>query len=381
MYPRLRRLFGQTFHSMNVMSIDAAAVIDNYDFLKSLKPNDAIFPVLKSNAYGHWIQEISTILKNTSAPYLCVDSYPEYQIAKKYSHKDILVIGETLPENYRFFDHKTTAISVYNLHTLKYLAKNGRPWKIHLFLNTWMNREGVQLHNLWAVLDTIKAAPHLILEWVMSHFADSDNPDITYMMTQVDSFKKMATLIQQAWFSPRYKHIGNSASIAKFDDPFFTAWRTGKCLYGRNPLTEADPSYSAYTTLQGVMRITSKVISIQQITSWDTVGYARTFTASEPTSIVTIPFGYYEGLPRVLSNSMRVKRNNQYITAAGRISMNLSSYDAGSLPVQIGDEIELISPVANDHNSITSIAQQANTIPHDVLVRFTANMRKEILRN
>lgn len=39
--------------------------------------------------------------------------------------------------------------------------------------------------------------------------------------------------------------------------------------------------------------------------------------------------------------------------------MNLSSYDAGSLPVQLGDEVEIVSPFANDANSITSLAKQA----------------------
>jgi alanine racemase len=121
---------------MNVMSVSKQAVLDNYNFLQSLKPLDAIFPVLKSNAYGHGIEEIAGILKDTPAPYLCVDSYPEYQIARKYSNKDILIIGETLPENYRFFDHKHTAISVYNISTLKYLAKKSRPRRVHLFLNT-----------------------------------------------------------------------------------------------------------------------------------------------------------------------------------------------------------------------------------------------------
>lgn len=94
-----------------------------------------------------------------------------------------------------------------------------------------MNREGLQLHNLGEALNIIKAAPQFILEGILSHFADSDNPDTTYMMEQIEVFKKMCTLIQQAGFSARYKHIGNSASIGKFDDPFFTAWRTGKCLY------------------------------------------------------------------------------------------------------------------------------------------------------
>ncbi|MBR7037186.1 alanine racemase [bacterium] len=35
----------------------------NYNYLKSLKPNAELFPVIKSNAYGHGIDQILQIYK------------------------------------------------------------------------------------------------------------------------------------------------------------------------------------------------------------------------------------------------------------------------------------------------------------------------------
>ncbi|HCB51743.1 TPA: hypothetical protein DEP21_04215 [Patescibacteria group bacterium] len=80
-----------------------------------------MFPVLKSNAYGHGIKEMTKILSRFDTPYLVVDSFPEYQIVKKYSDKNILIIGETLPDNYSKFDLKRTTFAVYNIDTIKAL--------------------------------------------------------------------------------------------------------------------------------------------------------------------------------------------------------------------------------------------------------------------
>ena len=76
------------------------------------------------------------ILKGQNFPYLAVDSYPEYQLIHKHSDFDVLLIGETLPENYRFFDLKRTAFAVYTLQALKALAQLKKKVRLHLFFNT-----------------------------------------------------------------------------------------------------------------------------------------------------------------------------------------------------------------------------------------------------
>jgi alanine racemase len=108
----------------------------------------SIFPVVKSNAYGHGIKEIVEILNHTNAQMIAVDSLLEYQIVTRNSKKRILVLGETLCENYEFFDHKNTSFCIWNVSTLEYLISLKKPFHIHLFINTGMNREGIQEREL-----------------------------------------------------------------------------------------------------------------------------------------------------------------------------------------------------------------------------------------
>lgn len=94
---------------------------------------------------------------------IAVDSFLEYQTVRRYSSKHILLLGETLHENYHLFDTNRTSFCIWNIATLEYLASLGRPFRIHIFLNTGMNREGIQEKELDQFLDTLKDS-RIILE-------------------------------------------------------------------------------------------------------------------------------------------------------------------------------------------------------------------------
>jgi alanine racemase len=93
-----------------------------------------------------------------------VDSYPEYMLVKKYSKKNILLLGETLPQNYKRFDHRRTTFCVFNIDAIKAIAKLKRKSTIHLFFNTGMHREGIDINQIQDALDIISKYKHLTLE-------------------------------------------------------------------------------------------------------------------------------------------------------------------------------------------------------------------------
>ena len=123
MWNWIKNIFKPRVEPMNKIYIHAKNILHNYDYLWSLQPWAAMFPVLKSNAYWHGLELITKILNKTDAPYLVVDSFPEYQIVKKYSNKNILLLWETLKRNYRKFNYSRTTFCVYNIETINYLAK------------------------------------------------------------------------------------------------------------------------------------------------------------------------------------------------------------------------------------------------------------------
>ncbi|MDR2190583.1 MAG: alanine racemase [Candidatus Peribacteria bacterium] len=221
----IKNLFKPKVAPMNIIHLDKKALLDNFVYLKTLKPQARLFPVVKSNAYGHGLDQILQIYKKIDVPYLVVDSFPEYNIIARHSKHHILVLGETFSQNYKEFDLKRTTFAVYNAETLHGLAKLKKKLNIHLFLNTGMNREGIQPSNLVNILETLKSFPQLTVEGVMSHFHSADSVQSTGMQEQIEQFKTMYYQILEYGHTPKWRHIGASAGLLKMEDDFFNAYR------------------------------------------------------------------------------------------------------------------------------------------------------------
>jgi alanine racemase len=77
---------------MNIIWLRKKVLLQNLEYLQSIQPQAAIFPVLKSNAYGHGLKQVVKILAKSDVPYIAVDSYPEYVVVKKYCTLPILIL-------------------------------------------------------------------------------------------------------------------------------------------------------------------------------------------------------------------------------------------------------------------------------------------------
>jgi alanine racemase len=225
MFDLIRSLFKPKVEPMNIIHLDKKALLDNFVYLKSLKPQARIFPVMKSNAYGHGLDQMLQVYKKVEVPYLVVDSFPEYSIIERHSKHNVLVLGETYSKNYKEFDLKRTAFAVYNIETIQGLVTLKKKLNVHLFLNTGMNREGIQPFMLVNVLETLKKYPQIVVEGVMSHFHSADAVGKEKMEEQIRLFKEMYYQILAYGHTPKWRHIGASAGMLKMEDDFFNAYR------------------------------------------------------------------------------------------------------------------------------------------------------------
>ena len=374
----LKELIKPDIKPLNYVKISKENILHNFWVLQSHQTQSELFPVLKSNAYGHWLKEISEILKWTKGKYICVDSFPEYQIVKKYSWKKVLVLWETRSENYKYYDLKKTTFCIYNLETLKYLISLNKKITIHLFINTWMNREGFQEVDLRKVLNKLQKSK-IIVEWVCSHFASADEVNHIFYDKQVEEFKYLYEIILSYDFNPIYRHIAGSAWTFKMEDNFFNAFRPGMSLFWVNVLSPEDLHYEKADELKLSMDLYSTVVKIQKVASWEGISYNRTYYVEEDTKIAVIPFGYYEGFDRKLSNNYSVKIWHKFYPIRGRICMNLAMVEVWNDKISVWDEVCIISKNKKDKNTLYTMAQWSETIPYEIAVKIRANIRKEII--
>jgi len=378
----LRRLIKPKYEPLNLIEISAARLIANFNYLKSLQPAAEIFPVLKSNAYGHGLKEVCRILNSTSASLVAVDSYPEAQIASRYFKKKILILGEMPLRAYRYCQRKRTEFVVYNEETLKYLTRYGRKAKIHLFVNSGMNREGIK--DLPAfIARNKKYLDQVEVVGLCSHLASADQTSVLNS-EQENNFAVALEALRAAGFFPRWVHLGNSAAVFVLNNKLLTAYRPGIALYGYSPFAPAaDDTKGRERGLQPILSVFSHLVSLQDLKFGESVSYNESYRAERATKIGVIPFGYFEGLNRRLSNRVKFLVRNEkgdfWAPIAGRVCMNLTCLDIGQNQAKIGDLVEIVSANPADPNSVVNLANLSGTISYEFLVKLQAAIRREIV--
>ncbi len=373
----IRQLLKPKYDTLNIIKIKADNILYNYNYLKNLQREAEIFPVLKSNAYGHGLKEICQILNRSSAKIAVVDSYPEAQVAYRYFKGKILILGEMPLKAYRYCLFKKTEFIVYNAETLKYLSRFGKKVFVHLFINSGMNREGIQDLSSF-IKNNKRYLDRVTVNGLCSHFASADIDSILNE-TQSDNFSEALDILRSAGYFPKWVHLGNSASVFKSSNKFLTAYRPGISLYGYSPFEGGERE----VFLRPALQVYSKIVSVQNLRANESVSYNESYRAPNDTKIAVIPFGYFEGLDRRLSNRAQflvlAGANKFWAPIAGRVCMNLCCLDVRDQLVKIGDEVQIVSDNPTDLNSVEAISRLIGTISYEFLAKLQANIRREII--
>jgi alanine racemase len=176
--------------------------------------------------------------------------------------------------------------------------------------------------------------------------------------------------------------------------------RPGLALYGYQPATTPDQnnlsfrpkeSHSdsvaeepAVSTLQPVLALKSRIVSLRNIAPGETAGYNATFRATRPTRLALLPLGYADGLSRQLSNQGHALVRGHRAPIAGRISMDHTILNVTHIPAaDLGDEAVLLGeqPSADPtHHPVritaADLAALCHTIPWEILTSIAARVRR-----
>jgi len=340
----------KNYESLNKIEINRKSLLDNYDFYKKISRNE-IWPVLKSNAYGHGIREVTKILLARDFEYFVVDGYQEVLEIRKITDRPILIIGTILPSNFSKINWKNLTIMVQDEESVEALGKLNKQIKVHLKINTGMNRQGVEMSEVEKIIELIKKYPKLELEGVMSHLAGIDDKK------QIKKFKEVKKIAGGV----KYFHLGATNGVGDII-------RLGIGLYGLGN-EELKPVLSLKTTITNVKRIRKG----------ERVSYGGEFVAKKNVYVGVIPVGYNECLDRRLSNRGWVKYKNRFYQIAGRVCMNMTVINFDQTKPELFDEVEVISNCSDDKNSVKNMAEICETIPYEILVKINSGIRRTII--
>jgi alanine racemase len=127
--------------------------------------------------------------------------------------------------------------------------------------------------------------------------------------------------------------------------------------------------------LKPALTIKSKIVSMHDIAASEWISYNRTWTAENESKVASIPFGYFEWLPRSASNKIVFKHKKDFVKQIGSICMNLCCIQTDNW--EIWDDIEIIW--LEWENTLNNLATQANRLIYEILVNLDRNIRRETL--
>lgn len=369
----------RSFVTLNNVYIDSSAILSNYRFFKHKFKNQDIWPVLKANAYGHGIEQITTILSKVKPTFMVVDSYYEaLQIWQVTPKQQVLLIGALSPLNYPNINFTKISLTIFDRNSLKYLAQLKKEVRIHLKVNTGFNRQGIKLNHISKFCNELKKYPQVKLEGIMSHLANADEIDNKFNISQEKEFDQAIDIINEHRFKPKYIHLSATAGSLTASNTSSNAIRLGIGLYGYNPLPHNHTQYKKLK-IRPALTITSSIINIIELKKGEQVSYSGTYKAQEDIKVGILPLGYFEVFDRKLSNQGVVKVANSTCPIIGNICMNMTTFDLKNLKAKLYDTVKVISTNPTDKNSIYQIAAMTQTIPYEVLTRINQNIRRNII--
>nr|MCR4892789.1 alanine racemase [Lachnospiraceae bacterium] len=319
-----------------------------------------VVAVIKTDGYGHGAVEIARDVEEL--PYLwgfAVAAVEEgMELRRAGIRKPILILGYTFPSSYPYIVKEELRPAVFRLDQAEELSreavKQGKDVFFHLAVDTGMRRIGVypKAESL-PLVKQIFSLPNVIPEGIFTHFARADEEDRSPADIQFQAFQDFITLCEKEGVNFRLHHASNSAGIAVFPEANLDLVRGGITLYGLKPSSDLPEEKLPY---RHVLELKSHIVYIKYIDSGDAVSYGGTYVAKERRRIATIPVGYGDGYPRLLSGKGSVLIRGKRAPILGRVCMDQFMVDVTDIPdAREGDLVTLIGIDGDDRITMEEI--------------------------
>lgn len=340
--------------------------------------------VVKANAYGHGIREISQKLISLGADFLGVANYDEaIKLRTTIPDANILVFGTLIhsklkPSAYvsKLLKYNLIA-TVASLDTARFLdqysRKLNKKFKVHIKIDTGMKRIGFDVKRAFKNIEQIFSYRNLEIEGVFTHFATAESGDKTFAKLQLNKFKELLELLKKSGMEFPIVHAANSGAILDIKDSYFDMVRPGLLLYGYYPSEEVKNKIE----LMPIMSLKSKVTFIKRVDEDTSISYGRKYFTKEKTFIGSIPVGYGDGYWRSLSNVGKVYINKEPYPIAGLITMDWIMVNLGvRSTVKIGDDVLLIGKENGNDVGADKIAKIVKSIPYEVICSMADRVQR-----
>jgi alanine racemase len=337
--------------------------------------------VVKSNAYGHGLLEISRLASEFSADWLGVNSLEEaHAIRVGGINLPIILLGYVPLRDLKEAVANDLRLTVYNTETLEELEKITSALQknvyLHIKTETGVYRQGIKGEDLLPFVARIRKYPFLKVEGLSMHFANiEDTTDHSYAKNQLEKFREHIDLLGRNDIEIPVKHVACSAAAILFPETFFDMVRVGIGIYGLWPSKETYLSciqdQREPVNIKPVLMWKTRVIQIKDVPDGAFIGYGCTYRTTRPTKLAVLPVGYYDGYDRLFSNASYVLISGKRAPLRGRVAMNFITVDVTDIPdIRLEDEVVLLGKQGSERITAEHLASLCGTINYEIVTRI-----------
>lgn len=327
-----------------------------------------ILAVVKADAYGHGMEGVAGLLQEQGVSFFAVSDVNEaIKLRACGIDQNILVFRSNLPESIRPIIHYDLIPTVYTLGFAQSLNRSAVKAKkripVHLKIDTGMGRAGIWYKDAYSLVKRIFGLSNLSVQGIYTHFPAADtNQKFTYR--QIKIMEKLIEHLDSEGIVIPFVHAANSAGLIAYRTQIFNMFRPGLMIYGLYP----HPGLKRKMYLMPALSVKSKVLYARATEKGCNISYGGTFITKKKMKLATVPIGYNDGYPRLLSNKAFVLIRGQRCPVLGRVTMDQIVVDVTKLRgVKAGDIAVILGRQGGKSITADDLARMARTINYEIV--------------
>lgn len=354
--------------------IDLDAVTDNVRHFRRLTGVDVI-AVVKANAYGHGAAASAVAALAGGATRLGVAEIAEALELRRQGITAPIVAWLHAPgERFAQAAEQDIELGISSFDQLEAAAQAAsidRPVGVHLKFETGLSRNGIapaDWRRVLAEAARLERIGRLRIVGMFSHLSNTSPQDDRDALAR---FEEAVAAAASFGVQPEIRHIAATAAAIELPETRLDAVRIGVGIYGLSPFEDRS---SAELGLRPAMTLRGAVAAVRRVPAGSGVSYGYVHRAPRDTTLVLVPLGYADGVPRQASGRLPVSIGGRRHTNVGRIAMDQFVVDVGDAAVSIGDEVVLFGDPTLGVPSAGEWANAASTINYEIVSRIGARV-------
>ena len=344
---------------------------NNVKYLKSISNGSILMPVVKANAYGHGVIEISKELYKSGIKCVCVATILEViELLNAKIGLDVLHLGKLCYDSLSKYSNKHVILTINCIEDINqinlYAKNNNKKFRCHIKVDTGMNRMGCKPGDFKDIYAAALNSESIFLEAVYSHLACSDDVTSNHNIFQLKIFEEIISFIKDDCIK---LHLLSSGGLFNYNDYFYDLVRPGISIYGVSPLRKINHN------LKPVMELIAPVVLFKNILRGEKVGYGCTYIAESDINIAIVQLGYADGLNKNFEIDGTVFVNDKEYPIVGRISMDLFAINCYDNNLNLKDEVTIWGG-DSQKTRLEYISNKHNLLPYIYLTNLSNRVKR-----